>query len=84
MIASITDLRRHMKDVLLALERTERVTLTYRGKVIGVMSGVIAPQGEKARKAAPRMREHPFFGMNKGDTRPVQQVMDELRRWRKA
>ena len=32
MKASILDLRRRMKDVLLALDRNESVTIFYRGK----------------------------------------------------
>jgi antitoxin (DNA-binding transcriptional repressor) of toxin-antitoxin stability system len=76
MKASVVDLRYRMKDVLLALERNERVTVTYRGKV----KGVIVPKGEKPGKAKMRMQQHPFFGMNSDDPRPVQEVMNELRR----
>lgn len=76
MRASIVDLRYRMKDVLLALERNERVTVTYRGKV----KGVIVPKGEKAGKSKKAMREHPFFGMTAGDTRPVEEIMRDLRK----
>ena len=37
MKASVVDLRYKMKDVLKALDRNERVTVLYRGKVKGVL-----------------------------------------------
>lgn len=37
MRASVVDLRYRMKDVLRALDRNEEVTVTYRGKVKGVI-----------------------------------------------
>lgn len=76
MRASVVDLRYRMKDVLLALERNERVTVTYRGKV----KGVIVPKGEKSEKSRRLMRQHPFFGMNADDMRPVEEVLRDLRK----
>ncbi len=72
MEASIVDLRYKMKDVLDALERREEVTITYHGKVKGVL---IPAQGTPARK----VKEHPFFGMTSDDQRPVEEVMQKLR-----
>lgn len=76
MEASVVDLRYRMKDVLSALDRNERVTVTYRGQI----KGVIVPVGDKAKRARKKMGDHPFVGMNAGDERSVQDVMDELRR----
>ncbi len=76
MRASIVDLRYRMKDVLRALDRNERVTVTYRGKV----KGVIVPKGENTGEFKRQMRQHPFFGMNASDTTPVEEVMHNLRK----
>ncbi|MFZ5762173.1 MAG: type II toxin-antitoxin system Phd/YefM family antitoxin [Thermodesulfobacteriota bacterium] len=73
MEASIIDLRYKMKAVLDALERREEVTITYHGKVKGVL--VPAQPAPRARK----IKEHPFFGMTRDDQRPVEEVMRELR-----
>jgi prevent-host-death family protein len=58
MNASITDLRRRMRDVLDALDRHESVTITYRGREIGTLIPARRP-------AAPEMsiEDHPAFGM---------------------
>ena len=55
MEASVVDLRYRMNDVLKALERSESVSVLYRGKV----KGVIRPAG---RGSAPRLCDHDFFG----------------------
>lgn len=70
METSLSGLRYKIKDILLALERNEEITLLYRGKV----RGVIMP-AENTKK----VREHPFFGMKQNDSRPVSEIMDELR-----
>lgn len=73
MKASIVDLRYKMNDVLKALERNERVTVLYRGKVKGV---IVPPKKEPKMK----MTDHPFFGMSAdGGQKSVQEEMDELR-----
>ena len=72
MQASIVDLRYKMKDILRALERRERVTILYHGKV----KGTIVPA---ERDAEPRVTSHPFFGMRADDPRSVEKVVDELR-----
>ena len=72
MQASIVNLRYKMKDILRALERRERVTILYHGKV----KGTIVPA---ERDAEPRVTSHPFFGMRADDARSVEKVVDELR-----
>jgi hypothetical protein len=73
MEASITDLRYKTREILQALDRRETVDLMYHGK----LKGRIVPAATK--RSAKSLREHPFFGMGKDDTRPVQQIVDELR-----
>jgi hypothetical protein len=62
-----------MNDVLKALDRNERVTVLYRGKV----KGVLVPTGEKKSL---NVKEHPFFGMSSQDSKSVSDIMKELRR----
>jgi hypothetical protein len=63
-----------MNDVLKALDRNEKVTVSYRGKV----KGVLIPIGEKKHL---KIKEHPFFGMLSQDsTQSVAEIMKELRR----
>lgn len=69
MKASVVDLRYKMNDVLKALDRNEKVTLLYRGKVKGVLLPMEPQKGLK-------MTEHPFFGMYSKDARKT--VVDEL------
>jgi hypothetical protein len=70
--ASVLDLRYRMNEVLKALDRRERVSLLYHGKV----KGAIVPVGE-SRVA--RTSEHPFFGMASRADESVMVVMDRLR-----
>jgi hypothetical protein len=72
MKATVVDLRYRMNEVLKALERKERVTITHHGKV----KGVIEPF--QARKAI-RVEDHPFFGMRSEETWSVEAQMDDLR-----
>jgi antitoxin (DNA-binding transcriptional repressor) of toxin-antitoxin stability system len=71
MQATIVDLRYHMNQVLKALERNETVSVLYRGKLKGVISPATTP-------SAVKVTEHRFFGCRK-DTRPVEDVMEQLR-----
>lgn len=74
MKATVVDLRYKMNDVLKALDRNEKVTVSYRGKV----KGVLVPTGEKKQL---KIKEHPFFGMLSQDLeQSVPDVMKELRR----
>lgn len=72
MNASIVDLRYKMSEVLSALERREKVTILYHGKVKGT---IFPADGKPSRKVT----EHPFFGMAADDKRSVEEVMHELR-----
>lgn len=72
MKATVVDLRYNTRDILRALDRRETVSITYHGKV----KGVIHPTGGRnATKAS----EHAFFGMYQDDTRPVESVVQDLR-----
>ena len=70
MKATIVDLRYKMNDVLKALDRNEKVTVFYRGKI----KGILIPSGKQKKDA--KMSEHPFFGMSSSKT--DQSVLDEL------
>ena len=72
MKASIVDLRYKMKDILKALDRNERVTILYHGKVKGVITPVSGGPG-------PKIRNHPFFGMRSGEPGSVEDEMAGLR-----
>lgn len=72
MEASVVDLRYKMNDILKALDRNEKVTILYHGKV----KGVIMPAAKKERG---KIKDHPFFGMSKNDERSVLKIMQELR-----
>jgi hypothetical protein len=72
MKATILDLRYRMREILRALNKRERVTIFYHGKV----KGTIIPVGaEKAGK----VEDHPFFKMDGDETKSVDEQMDELR-----
>jgi len=73
MKASVVDLRYKMNDVLKALDRNEKVTLYYRGKVKGVLIPMEPQKGLK-------ITEHPFFGMRARDTKSVLDELNGLRR----
>lgn len=69
MKASVVDLRYKMNDVLKALDRNEKVTVLYRGKV----KGILIPSGQKKKI---KIFDHPFFGMSSQDT--DRSVLDEI------
>ena len=74
MKATIVDLRYKMNDVLKALDRNEKVTVLYRGKV----KGVLFPAAQKQRMS---MIDHPFFGMSSQNAK--KSVIDEVNDLRK-
>lgn len=74
MKATVVDLRYRMNDVLKALDRNEKVTVLYRGKV----KGIITPPTKKKHL---KITDHPFFGMSAQDTN--KSVLDELNDLRK-
>lgn len=72
MKASVVDLRYKMNEVIKALEKREKVTILYRGKI----KGIILPAGEvKAHK----VEAHPFFGMAQKEKKSVADHMQALR-----
>ena len=72
MKASVVDLRYRMNDVLKALDRNEKVTVLYRGKV----KGVLVPVDRGKRRD---IKNHPFVGMRSRETKSVEETMRELR-----
>jgi PHD/YefM family antitoxin component YafN of YafNO toxin-antitoxin module len=75
MKATVVDLRYKMNDILKALDRNEKVTVLYRGKV----KGVLVPA---AQKKDMRMTDHPFFGMYQESKKSVLEELNDLRRAR--
>jgi antitoxin (DNA-binding transcriptional repressor) of toxin-antitoxin stability system len=72
MKATVVDLRYRMNEVLKALDRGEKVTLLYHGKVKGTIVPVISDQ-------ITSVAEHPFFNMAGEESGTVRQQMDALR-----
>ena len=73
MKATVVDLRYKMNDVLKALDRNEKVTVLYRGKVKGIL---ISP----GKKTQMKITDHPFFGMSSQTSKKsVQDEIDDLR-----
>lgn len=77
MKATILDLRRRMRDVLLALDRNESVTIYYRGKEKAVLS----PSRQRSGKS---VKDHEAFGMwrDRKDTTDVDAFVRNLRKGR--
>ena len=78
MNATILDLRTNMKNVLTALNRNEKVTLTYRGK----KKAVIVPcKDEQSTLSA---SDHSAFGIwrDKDQTADVDAYVRDLRKGR--
>ena len=74
MKATVVDLRYKMNDVLKALDRNEKVTVLYHGKV----KGILVPSREKKHL---KIKEHPFIGMLSQDSdKSVTDIMKELRK----
>lgn len=77
MDASIVDLRYKMADVLKAIKRRETVNVFERGKLVGHLVPV-----ESNEKPKMRMRDHPFIGSAKDDTRDVREMIRTMRKGR--
>jgi len=73
MKATVVDLRYKMNDVLKALDRNEKVTVLYRGKVKGIL---IPPEKNTHLK----INEHPFFGSSQGTGKSVSDEINDLRK----
>ena len=72
MKATVVDLRYKMNDILKALDRRERITLLYHGKV----KGTIVPEGNEQDVS---VESHPFFNMVHKKSETVARQMDTLR-----
>ena len=79
MVASFLDLRTKMKDILYALNRNEKVTLTRRGKKIAV----IVPY-ELTQETDLRVEDSPCFGMwaDREDMADPVEYVENLRKGR--
>ncbi len=77
MKATILDLRRRMKDVLLALDRSESVTIYYRGKE----KAILLPSLKRTKKP---VEDHSAFGMwrDRKDMADVDATVRNLRKGR--
>ncbi len=77
MKATILDLRRRMREVLLALDRNESVTIYYRGK----KKAVLSPCRQLSGKS---VKDHEAFGMwqDREDTADVDAFVRDLRKGR--
>lgn len=80
MKASILDLRRKMRDVLRALDRSEPVTILYRGKKKGVLYPADRREGGREKPVS----EHAAFGMwkDRPDMRDAAKALRNLRKGR--
>lgn len=77
MKATVVDLRYKMNDVLKALDRNEKVTVFYRGKMKGVLISSDQPGKDK------KISAHPFFGMHSSRTdKSVAAELEQLRKGR--
>ncbi len=62
MDATIVDLRYRMKDVLLAIDRGETVTVLYRGKEKAKLVPIAAAV-RASTEGAPKTEDQPLFGL---------------------
>lgn len=72
MKATVVDLRYRMKDILKALDRNEKITILYHGKVKGKIMPARGKPGQK-------VSDHPFFGMKKKSKNSVMEELELLR-----
>jgi antitoxin (DNA-binding transcriptional repressor) of toxin-antitoxin stability system len=77
MEVSVLDLRKNMRGVIAAIDRNERVTLTYRGS----RKAVIIPF-DTANKPKVKVADHPAFGVwaDRHDLDDVPAYLRELRK----
>lgn len=72
MQASVVDLRYKTKEILKSLERNEKITILYHGKI----RGTILPPFQTAPQP---VQSHPFFSSVKSDIQSVDAAMNHLR-----
>lgn len=73
MQANILDLRYHMKKILQALDRNEKVEILYYGK----RKGTIIPYTPHTQKV--HTKNHPYFGMQISTKKTVKKEMQDIR-----
>ena len=73
MLATVVDLRYNMKEVLKAIGRNEKVTISYHGKE----KAILAPIKRVTKKIS--LKDHPAFGMLADDKESVEDIMKSLR-----
>ncbi len=80
MEASVLDLRKKMTDVMSAIDRRERITLTHRGR----RKAVIVPLTE-VKKDKVKVAELPAFGIwkDREDMEDISSYVNELRKGRR-
>jgi len=71
--ATIVDLRYKTTEILKALDRNESVTISYHGKVKGVLSPA-------KNSTALQTEDHPFFAMNLDHSLSVEDELESLRK----
>lgn len=71
MQTSAAELRYNLKDVMLAVERNEPVTVLYHGKPRAEIRPIAHPSESN-------VRQHPFFAMI-DDQRSVEEEIEQLR-----
>lgn len=74
MKASIVELRYKMNEVLKALDRNEKVTILYHGKIKGIIMPVA-----NAKDKNKKVKNHPFFGMTENKKESVLEELQDLR-----
>ncbi len=73
MVATVVDLRYNMKEVLKALDRKEKVIVSYHGKEKAILEPI------KEKREQNSLKNHPSFGMWADDTESVEDIMKDLR-----
>lgn len=74
MKATVVDLRYKMRDILKALDKNEDVDVYYHGKKKAILSPV--------KNDIKKVKDHPFFGMQKDAGISVEEEMKQLRKTR--
>ena len=80
MKATFLDLRKSPKKLLEALEQNEEVTISYRGR----LKGVIVPAGRSRKSGKGGAGKHPAFGLwaDRKDMANVRAYVRDLRKGR--
>lgn len=83
MKATVTDLRRNLKEVLDAVDRGEPVTIVYRGKEKAKLVAVEAAPANGEPKTRVKFSETPAFGMWK-DREDMKDPVEWVRKIRRS